>query len=449
MKELLRRLVKCMLRNLMTTIYFSAGIAVVWISIYSQIQTVTIINSSERNFREKLLADAKRLVPLATLEELNNYRVPADAQRPEWKALRQKLIEFAKDAGVKYAYYFRVVGDKVQYIVDNDLDEKTRVGVDTEPEELSSFIDLTPTLEGKANVTQFGEYAKGWEGLISAYAPIFDGNGSVAVICAVDIDDRNLLEMHAMERRLVVIKLLAFIVLYVSGYFCIKNMNRMVEFKTSEVVKLRNAIMHGVANMVESRDSGTGEHIERTQHYLRALIDSLSKIGLYQKEMKEWNVELMIESSQLHDVGKIAISDSILNKPGSLTKEEFEIMKKHVESGITIIERIEQDASGTDFLRYAKIIAQTHHEKWDGSGYPKGLAGNDIPLPGRLMAIADMYDALTSSRSYKDPYPPEEAARIIREGRGTNFDPILVDAFEQVADQFASIARRPSNQPIA
>ncbi|MDR2562120.1 MAG: HD domain-containing protein [Holophagales bacterium] len=448
MKELLRRFGKYVSRNLMMIVYFSAGFAVIGISIYSQRQMVTVINSSEHNFRDKLIADAKRLAPLATLEELNNYRVPADAQRPEWKALRQKLIEFAEDAEVKYAYYLRVEGDKVQYIVDNDLDENTRSGIDTEPEELSTYIDIKPTLEGEACVSQLGEYAKDWPGLVSAYVPLFDDNGRVAAICGVDVDDRNLLEMHAMERWLIVIKTLAFIILYVSGVFCIGGLNKMVEIKIREVVKLQNAIMHGVANMVESRDSGTGEHIERTQHYLRALIDSLSKMGLYQKEMKEWDIELMIESSQLHDVGKIAISDSILNKPGSLTTEEFEIMKKHVESGITIIERIEQDAYGTDFLRYAKIIAQTHHEKWDGSGYPKGLAGSDIPLPGRLMAIADMYDALTSSRSYKDPYPSEEAARIIREGRGTHFDPVLVDAFEQVADRFASIARRPSNQHI-
>jgi len=155
----------------------------------------------------------------------------------------------------------------------------------------------------------------------------------------------------------------------------------------------------------------------------------------------------MLGSSQLHDVGKIAISDSILKKPGRLTQQEFDSMKKHVEFGIGIIERIESEASGTDFLRYAKIFAEAHHEKWDGSGYPNGLAGNKIPLPGRLMAIADVYDALTSTRPYKEAFSHEEATRIIRKGRGKHFDPVLVDAFELVADKFASIVRRLPAKP--
>jgi len=225
-----------------------------------------------------------------------------------------------------------------------------------------------------------------------------------------------------------------------------ENLQHMVEDKTREIIKLQNAILHGVANMVESRDDATGGHVERTQRYLRVLISGLNKMGLYQEEMKGWDIELMIDSSQLHDVGKIAISDSILKKPGRLTKEEFEIMKKHVEFGVSIIERIESEASGTDFLRYAKIFAETHHEKWDGSGYPKGLVGSNIPLPGRLMALADVYDALVSVRPYKEALPHEKAARIIREGRGSHFDPVIVDAFDQVADQFALIASEPMNQ---
>ena len=234
-----------------------------------------------------------------------------------------------------------------------------------------------------------------------------------------------------------------------SSFRAIKNFNenlqQMVEDKTREIIRLQNAILHGVANIVESRDDTTGGHVERTQRYLRTLIGGLNKLGLYQEDMRGWDIELMIESSQLHDVGKIAISDSILKKPGRLTKEEFDTMKKHVDVGVNLIEKIETEVSGTDFLRYAKIFAETHHEKWDGSGYPKGLAGSDIPLPGRLMALADVYDALTSARPYKDAFPPDEAARIIREGKGSHFDPALVDAFDQVADQFASIASEPMN----
>jgi len=224
-----------------------------------------------------------------------------------------------------------------------------------------------------------------------------------------------------------------------------ENLQRMVEDRTREVLNLQNALLHGLADMVENRDDATGGHIERTQLYLGALISGLNKMGLYQEDMRGWDIELMIESSELHDLGKIAISDSILKKPGRLTHEEFEEMKKHVEFGVSIIEKIEKDASGSNFLMYAKIFAGTHHEKWDGSGYPKGLAGSEIPLPGRLMALADVYDALTSKRPYKEPFSHEEAARIIHEGRGSHFDPIIVDAFDQVADKFASIAKEPRN----
>ncbi|MDR1841287.1 MAG: response regulator [Holophagales bacterium] len=228
-----------------------------------------------------------------------------------------------------------------------------------------------------------------------------------------------------------------------------ENLQQMVDEKTEEVIKLQNAILRSVADMVESRDDATGGHIGRTQHFLKALIDGLDNLGLYRDRMHEWDVNLMLESSQLHDVGKIAISDNILKKPGKLTSEEFDEMKRHVDYGVSIIERIEDEASGADFLKYARVFAGTHHEKWDGSGYPHGLSGEQIPLPGRLMAIADVYDALTSDRPYKKAFPHEEAVRIIREGKGTHFDPILVDVFEKVAAQFAVSAYSSSKSCAA
>ena len=215
-----------------------------------------------------------------------------------------------------------------------------------------------------------------------------------------------------------------------------ENLQMMVAEKTDEVFKLQGAILRTVADLVESRDDNTGGHIERTQHGLKTLMDGLQDMGLYRDQLQEWDIELMLESSQLHDVGKIAIRDGILNKPGRLTPEEFEEMKKHVEMGVRIIERIEAKTPDSEFLKYAKIFAKTHHEKWDGSGYPNGLSGEDIPLPGRLMAIADVYDALVSERPYKDMLTHEEAVKTILEEKGTHFDPFLVDVFEQLADKF-------------
>jgi len=217
------------------------------------------------------------------------------------------------------------------------------------------------------------------------------------------------------------------------------NLQKMVEEKTENVINLQNALLKTMAELVECRDDITGGHIERTQQGIKILLDGIAKNGLYKEETKNWNVELLLQSCQLHDVGKISIDDSILKKPGKLTDEEFEAMKKHAVFGEKIIEKIEMLAKENDFLDYANIFAASHHEKWDGTGYPYGLKEDKIPLLGRIMAIADVYDALTSERPYKKAFPHEEAVRIITEGSGKQFDPALVEIFVQTADQFKNI----------
>jgi putative two-component system response regulator len=215
-----------------------------------------------------------------------------------------------------------------------------------------------------------------------------------------------------------------------------ENLQKMVEEKTQSVIELQNALLKTMAELVECRDDITGGHIERTQRGIKFLLEGIEKSGVYRDETKGWDVNLLLQSCQLHDVGKISISDSILKKPGKLTDEEFAEMKKHAAFGEQIIEKIEALTKGSDFLDYAKIFAASHHERWDGSGYPRGLKGDKIPLLGRIMAVADVYDALTSERPYKKAFTHEEAARIITEGKGTQFDPSLVEVFIRVADQF-------------
>jgi putative two-component system response regulator len=169
--------------------------------------------------------------------------------------------------------------------------------------------------------------------------------------------------------------------------------------------------------------------------------------GVYSEAMEGWKSDLLLESSQLHDVGKISITDTVLKKPAKLSPEEFDGIKAHVNFGVSLIERIEKEMPDADFLKYAKIFAETHHEKWDGSGYPSGLSGEDIPLPGRLLAIADVYDALTSDRPYKKAFSHDSASRIILAGKGTHFDPILVEVFEELSDQFAASAYSTLHPP--
>ena len=161
---------------------------------------------------------------------------------------------------------------------------------------------------------------------------------------------------------------------------------------------------------------------------------------LYKDESLGWDLQLVIQSTQLHDIGKIAIRDCILLKPGKLSEDEYEVIKKHTVYGEDVIMEIENKTSEHEFLEYAKIFTATHHEKWDGSGYPRGLKGEEIPLLGRLMAIVDVYDALVAVRPYKAGFPHEEAVSIIADSSGIHFDPAIVDLFLSVSDQFSQIA---------
>jgi putative two-component system response regulator len=215
-----------------------------------------------------------------------------------------------------------------------------------------------------------------------------------------------------------------------------KDMSVLIEAESQRVWELQAAIISVMAEMVECRDDVTGGHIERTRRGIGILLHTLQEKDIYTDQMLDWNIEMVVQASQLHDVGKIYISDAILQKPGKLTDEEFNTMKQHTDYGNTIIDRIEAYTRPNELTRHAKIFAGFHHEKWNGSGYPLGLVGQEIPLQGRLMAIADVYDALISPRPYKKGFLHEKAVSIIKEGKGTHFDPILVDVFMSVVEKF-------------
>jgi putative two-component system response regulator len=221
------------------------------------------------------------------------------------------------------------------------------------------------------------------------------------------------------------------------------NLQNMVNEQTKHIKELQYAVVSTVSEVVEFREKTIGGHIDRIQRYLKCLIDLVIKEGVYSEEVSTWNTEALIPSSQLHDVGKVLVSEKILNKPGKLSADEFDAVKKHTEFGIWIIDRIMQYTKEHAFLHHAKIFAGTHHEKWDGSGYPLGLHGETIPLQGRLLAIVDVYDALIAERPYKQALGAPDAEKIILEGRGSHFDPLLVDLFREAASQFANIAAYP------
>jgi putative two-component system response regulator len=215
----------------------------------------------------------------------------------------------------------------------------------------------------------------------------------------------------------------------------IRERTRQLSERTEQLFSLHNNIVFTLADLVESRDANTGGHIARTTAYLKILTDAMLLRGVYADEMRGWNMESFVSSARLHDLGKILIPDSILNKPGPLTKEEYEIMKLHPAAGERIISQMIDRTGESDFLSGAKLTSAYHHEKWDGSGYPRGLSGTDIPLQGRIMAVVDVYDALTSERPYKKAFTDEEAHRIITGDAGRHFDPQIVAIFEAAQQQ--------------
>ncbi len=220
-------------------------------------------------------------------------------------------------------------------------------------------------------------------------------------------------------------------------------LEKEVARRTREVVAIQDVTIHAMASLAETRDNETGNHIRRTQHYVRVLAEHLRHHPRFSSYLDDATIKLLFTSAPLHDIGKIGIPDRILLKPGRFTPEEFEIMKTHTTLGRDAIEHAEARLGmPVAFLSMAKEIAYGHQEKWDGSGYPEGKAGDDIPISARLMAVADVYDALISRRVYKEGMPHEVAVQIIREGRGSHFDPDICDAFLEIVPAFQAIAAR-------
>jgi putative two-component system response regulator len=198
------------------------------------------------------------------------------------------------------------------------------------------------------------------------------------------------------------------------------------------VFELSSSVATSFAEMIECRDRRTGEHVTRTSRYVGQIGRYLMKKGYCSDELTEESLEMMERGAPLHDIGKIAISDRILLKPGQLTDDEFAVMKKHASIGAEILEHMYNRAPSLSYLQYAKMIAAYHHERYDGRGYPFGLAGDAIPLCGRIMAIADVYDALVEDRVYRKKLSHAEAFVIVVDGKGKNFDPAVVEAFEAI-----------------
>ena len=218
------------------------------------------------------------------------------------------------------------------------------------------------------------------------------------------------------------------------------NLIGLVNERTDDIAALQNAVIMWAAEVIEFRDSETGQHVERVQKYLEILINAMIHMDIYTSEVMTWDNDAFLKSALLHDVGKIKIRDDLLLKTTRLTDDELLNMKLHSLYGKTLLENLQNRVPNQTFLEYAQVLAHRHHERWDGTGYPDGLKGDEIPLQARMMSIADVYDALVSDRPYKNACSHEEAIQIIAEGRGTQFDPNLTDLFLSLSDMIKEIS---------
>ena len=216
----------------------------------------------------------------------------------------------------------------------------------------------------------------------------------------------------------------------------IRQRTKQLTERTEQLFSMHHNIVFTLADLLESRDGNTGGHIDRTSAYLKILAEEMLLRGVYADTIGSWNLESFVSSARLHDLGKIAVSDAILNKPGPLTDEETSAMELHPMEGERVISQMINRIGENEFLSGARLTAAYHHEKWDGTGYPYGLKGTEIPLEGRIMTIVDVYDALTSVRPYKEALSHTDACQIIAEGSGSQFDPKIVEVFLAVNNRF-------------
>ena len=398
---------------------------------------------------------------------------------------------------IQYVYAYKIEKDGCHVVFDLDT-EDVKGGEPGEVIEFDdTFLPYVPTLlEGGEIEPIISDDAFGW--LLTVYQPVYDGRGNCACYVAADISMNMLSESgYSFLARLLSLfvgffLLAAALCVYLVNRYVISPINRMsycanlfaynseeqreenlkriqslrirtgdeienlynaVASTTQESVKyvdeiqqnnetisqMQNGLILVLADIVESRDKCTGDHVRKTSAYVKIIVKKMKEMGLYADQLTDRFVDDVIHSAPLHDIGKIHVPDNILNKPGKLTDMEFAIMKAHTTVGARIIQEAIDMVPESGYLEEAKNLAEYHHEKWNGNGYPHGIEGEEIPLSARIMAVADVFDALVSRRSYKKPFSFEKAISIIKEDAGTHFDPLVAKAFLAARDEVKAV----------
>ena len=413
----------------------------------------------------------------------------------EIEKLMYSVKETSKD--IEYVYVYQIKEDGCHVVFDLDTEEVEGGNPGDLIEFDEAFLPFLPKLLAGEEIDPIiSDETFGW--LLTVYKPVYDSNGECVCYACVDVSMRTL---NVYERDFL-IKLLAIyigffiFILSISIWFAryhiiypVDSMSKAAsEFaydsnesrqenvnlissldihtgdeieklyysllqttdenfinyvelnrKTEAMDRLQKGLIIVLADMVENRDESTGDHVRKTAAYTRVIMESLKKKGYYTDQLTDAYMDDVERSAPLHDVGKIQIPDAILNKPGKLTDMEYDIMKTHTTRGQAIIEQVIQSLPESEYLEEAKNISGGHHEKWNGTGYPKGLAGEDIPLSARIMAVADVFDALVSVRCYKRAFTFDEAMNIIKKDAGTHFDPKVAEAFIDASDEVKKI----------
>ncbi len=458
------------------------------------------------NAKKEYIDSARQAVKTASSfidPEMVDTYLEEGREAPGYEMVERLLYGVRDNAqGVKYLYVLRIKEDGCHVIFDLETEDTPAYGVDDVIPFEEAFMPYLPDLfAGKEIEPIESDDISGW--VMTVYHPLYDASGHcVCYVCA----DMSMQYLSSYVRNYLLRALLGFsgffililsFGLWMSRTYLVYPINSMaactstfvydrehqesmqdnvnaikrleiatddelehlyqvlctmtsdmtqqmqdIDHYSKTVAQMQNGLIITMADMVENRDSDTGAHVQKTAAYVRIILDGLKQKGYYAKKLTPKYMSDVEMSAPLHDVGKINISDVILNKPGKLTDEEYEIMKTHTTYGKEIMEKAISTVRGENYLKEARNMAAYHHERWDGKGYPDGLYGEVIPLSARIMAVADVFDALSSKRVYKPAMPLEQALAIIEEGAGTQFDPKVVEVFMDSLDEVKRVLQK-------
>lgn len=465
---------------------------------------VISLTISSITYKEKLMEQyksicedtVKMMLPKIDGDKIGYY-LSEGSDGEDYRKAERDLYDIFENAGdIKYMYVYNIQPDGCHVVFDLDTDSLNGEPAGTVVAFDESFPYVERLLAGEDIPPVITDDTYGW--LLTVYIPVRDSAGSVAAYAAADIDMREIkTDMYSFCIGIgslmfgVMVLITAFSLWYcdrklLAPMGTLVEQARNLDFigeedakqeksllvvetgdeieevfeamrrtqeaieghvkelteKNLEISLMQRNIIYTLANMVENRDSNTGGHIKRTADFVRLIAQKLRERGYYTNMIDDEYIKKLYDSAPLHDIGKIKIPDAVLNKPGKLTKDEFELMKTHTTEGADMLRTSLSDIEDDTWLSTAIDMAGYHHERWDGTGYPNGLCANAIPLCARIMAVSDVFDALMSSRSYKEAFSFEESMKLIRDGAGTQFDPVIVKVFEDSEDEIHSINSR-------